>query len=386
MGTSDDDISTTTDLDSIVQIGSGAVDTSNSPEFMSAIKLGEFDIFSGNVISGGNDALNAVVTGSEDITQFADNGWVGVIGDVSQGTVRLDLFIGDILARADPFELTGDGWAGDFQVLSIDWTWFSSQSPQAFGGMLTHNGVGHPPVSFSDPAVAIEYFASADLGQERYSPGDSLVASEAISSRHLGFNNSTRLTIDDRFDGDGSSYTFLVREFVDPSVRVGDTFALVAAPAQASYVPTDFGLLSTAWNPGAGTARFGGNPTPGGATWSVMAAGVADSAFDDHAPAGDGNTFTTSLTSLYAGGVDEITTIGMTLDLWAAVSGFTNLGQVDDSGGAFGAAGAAGGVGDIRVGAIFIDGASGLNTLAHAFPPGTETVFGPGHGHATDSD
>ena len=103
IGTSVDDISTTTELDSIVQIGSGAVDTSNSPEFMSATKLGEFDIFSGNVISGGNDALKAIVTGTEDITQYADNGWVGLIGDVSQSTVRLDLFIGDILAWADPF-------------------------------------------------------------------------------------------------------------------------------------------------------------------------------------------------------------------------------------------------------------------------------------------
>ena len=136
-----------------------------------------------------------------------------------------------------------------------------------------------------------------------------------------------------------------------------------------------FSLLGSAWNPGPGTARIGGNPAPGGATWSVMAAGTSDSLTDDHAPAGAGNTFTTNLEDLYLFGVGETATVGITLDKWAAVSGFTNLGMVDDGGGPFGL----GGTGDIRVGAIFIDGFFG-STLAHAFQPGTSSIFGTNTG------
>ena len=143
----------------------------------------------------------------------------------------------------------------------------------------------------------------------------------------------------------------------------------VASPATAGYInyggTSDFTLLGTAWNPGPGTARVGANPAPGGATWSVMAPGVSDSGFHSH-----GGFSTTALTALYAGGVDEVTTIGLTLDKWAAVSGFTNLGPVADGGGVFGDPGAPGATGDIRVGAVFIDGAAGANVLAHAFGPG----------------
>jgi hypothetical protein len=110
-----------------------------------------------------------------------------------------------------------------------------------------------------------------------------------------------------------------------------------------------------------------------------MAAGIADSAADDHGPGGPGADFTTALAALYAGGVDEVTTIGLALDKWAAVSGFTNLGMVADGGAAFGAAEAASGhLGDIRVGAIYIDGAVGANVLAHAYQPGTQAIFGLG--------
>ncbi len=144
--------------------------------------------------------------------------------------------------------------------------------------------------------------------------------------------------------------------------------ALLAPPSSA------FSLLGTAWDPGAASARVGGNPAPGGATWSVMAAGVLDSAADDHSPAGAGNTATTDLSVLYAGGVSELTTINLTLDKWAAVSGFSNLGQVTDGGGPLGD-GITGFVGDIRIGAIFIDGGSGSNVLAHAFGPGTTASF-----------
>jgi hypothetical protein len=105
-----------------------------------------------------------------------------------------------------------------------------------------------------------------------------------------------------------------------------------------------------------------------------MGVGIsANGANDPH-----GGATTTSLSALYAGGVDEITTIGLTLDKWAAVSGFTNLGMVADGGGAFGATGPTGSLGDIRVGSIFIDGAAGPNVLAHAYQPGCEASFGTG--------
>ncbi len=137
---------------------------------------------------------------------------------------------------------------------------------------------------------------------------------------------------------------------------------------------TDYTLLSTAWDPGTDTARFGGNPAPGGATWSVMGAGLGDASIgvqDFH-----GGSTTSLLSALYASGVDEITTIGLALDTWAAVSLFTNLGQVADGGVGFGAANAVGGhLGDIRLGAIFIDGGIGSNVLAHAYQPGTEALF-----------
>jgi hypothetical protein len=161
--------------------------------------------------------------------------------------------------------------------------------------------------------------------------------------------------------------------------------AVLATPATASYVnfggsPSDFTLLGTAWDPGTDTARSGGNPAPGGATWSVMGAGITGfpgsgcCAADLH-----GGASTTALSALYGSGVSESATITLTLDKWAAVSLFTNLGMVVDGGAAFGAANAASGhIGDIRIGAIFIDGAAGSNVLAHAFQPFTEAIGGPG--------
>lgn len=142
-----------------------------------------------------------------------------------------------------------------------------------------------------------------------------------------------------------------------------------------SFSSSDFtflGTTPTAWDPGVGTARVGGFPAPGGATWSVMGVGLGDvSGFDAH-----GGATTTAFSALSA--LDEVALFGTAMDTWAAVSGFTNLGMVADGGGGFGAAGAAGGTGDIRVGAVFIDGASGSNVLAHAYQPGTEAIFGAG--------
>lgn len=172
---------------------------------------------------------------------------------------------------------------------------------------------------------------------------------------------------------------------------VGLTFMVLGVgwqlPAQADMIypggsggltPQDFTLLGTKWEPGPNAASFGPMGTPGSATWSVMAAGLADaSGFDAH-----GGGLTTLFTALIAG--DELAMIDACLDLWDAASGFTNLGMVADGGVGMGAAEGAGGhIGDIRVGAIDIDGAYGV--LAHNFQPGTEAIFGAGGTIAGDS-
>lgn len=164
--------------------------------------------------------------------------------------------------------------------------------------------------------------------------------------------------------------------------------AFSAPSALASYdnyggsnSASDFSLLSSAWTLGGGGRATGGAPAPGSATWSVMASGLGDvSGFDNH-----GGATTTLLSALYAGGaLDELAAIQQALNSWAAVSGFINLGQVADGGGGFGAAGNAGMIGNIRVGAVFIDGASGSNVLAHAYQPGDELYFGAGGNIAGD--
>jgi hypothetical protein len=89
-----------------------------------------------------------------------------------------------------------------------------------------------------------------------------------------------------------------------------------------------------------------------------------------------GVTFTTAGVSSYAD------LVNWALDTWAAVSGFTNLGQVADGGVNAGASEASGGaLGDIRVAAWEI---AASTTLAHAFQPGNESIFGAGGSIAGD--
>ncbi|MBT8440003.1 MAG: hypothetical protein KJO91_09765, partial [Gammaproteobacteria bacterium] len=86
-----------------------------------------------------------------------------------------------------------------------------------------------------------------------------------------------------------------------------------------SYYPTP-----TAWDPGPNTARVGGFPAAGGATWSIMGAGLSDvSGYDSHAGA-----VTQSISSLGSSQVAIEGVIDNALNTWAGVSGFTNLGQV----------------------------------------------------------
>lgn len=145
---------------------------------------------------------------------------------------------------------------------------------------------------------------------------------------------------------------------------------------------TAFSLLGTAWDPGPNTARFGGNPAPGGATWSIMAAGFSDvSTFD---PGHTGNT--QAITALGVSGFSFANYASMfnsAFNVWSTVSGWTNLGQVADGGVNAGASQSAGGhLGDIRIAAWEI---STSNVLAHAFQPGTQALFGAGGTIAGDS-
>jgi hypothetical protein len=157
--------------------------------------------------------------------------------------------------------------------------------------------------------------------------------------------------------------------------------ALCAPSAFASYAnyggleTISFSTLSTAWGMNGSTRLMTSSPAPGSASFSVMGAGLAGNGPDPH-----GGNLTSVLANLYAGGVDEATTLGLALSKWAAVSGFINLGQVADGGGAIGATGAAGGRGDIRVGAIFIDGNVGGNVLAHAYQPCNESFCNASYG------
>ncbi len=138
---------------------------------------------------------------------------------------------------------------------------------------------------------------------------------------------------------------------------------------------SNFSLSGTAWDPGTDSTREIGDPAPGGATFSIMGSG-----FLDATPFDPGHVGTTQLmTALGIPGFlisDYAAVINAALNIWDAVSGFTNLGEVPDGAVDAGAPNAFGGdVGDIRVGAWEI-GTPGV--LAHAFLPCNEALCGPG--------
>jgi hypothetical protein len=135
--------------------------------------------------------------------------------------------------------------------------------------------------------------------------------------------------------------------------------------------PADFTVLGSKWKPGPGAAEFGNYGTPGSATYSVIAAGLAAETGAGH-PVG---ALTTSLGALIgtASSVEEIAMINAAFNVWAAVANISNLGMVADGGGPFGGLGPASGVGDIRVGAMAYTPGSGV--LAHAYQPAVDGMF-----------
>ena len=174
--------------------------------------------------------------------------------------------------------------------------------------------------------------------------------------------------------------------------------SLAAPTAQAMYISlgdlttpetigdglhdSEFSTLDSSWLPDANTADFlPANPSliagPGGATWSLMGAGFGDvtiNALDssDHS----GSTLAISTLEGSLGSQTVAGIVGAALDTWAAVSLFTNLGQVADGNVGVGATEASGGhLGDIRVAAWDFNAS---NILAHTFQPGTEAIFDDG--------
>jgi hypothetical protein len=156
-----------------------------------------------------------------------------------------------------------------------------------------------------------------------------------------------------------------------------------AAPAAAATI------VGTKWEPNGAASSF--NPatppgTPGAATWSLMPAGVGVSLGDPGVH--PNNAVSVSIVGLTGlpdvGGVPyEIWAINSALDQWAAVSGFTNLGQVADGpsiepsclGGLFNGCVD---VGSIRIGAYPFVLANGVTLiLAHAYAPNTTALTPP---------
>ena len=198
------------------------------------------------------------------------------------------------------------------------------------------------------------------------------------------------LTIDRRVSsrlpfvvGDGQIRSITKR----PRMRFGRwlflSLAVIALSSPCAAAFSYLGSAPTAWLDDPNTARFTGGspdastlavPFQGGATFSIMAGNLADvSTYDSHVG------LTGDITDLAITGFafdDYVATFNTALNVWASSSGFTNLGFVPDSGADAGALEASGGhIGDIRFAAWEISGAS---TLAHAFQPATESMFGPG--------
>lgn len=152
-------------------------------------------------------------------------------------------------------------------------------------------------------------------------------------------------------------------------------------PAVGILQPSEFVTFGSAWNPGTNTAEFlPADPNliagPGGATWSLMGAGFVDVTNNDLDSANHTGATLAISTLQPSSGPSVASIVGAALDTWAAVSFFTNLGQVADGNVGVGATEASGGhLGDIRVAAWDF---TASNILAHAFQPGTEAIFNNG--------
>lgn len=171
-----------------------------------------------------------------------------------------------------------------------------------------------------------------------------------------------------------------------PSLRRGLGVALLGLAVQAMTTPVahGFAILPSKWEPGPTTAcayfvdagcTLG---TPGGATWSAMAAGILENNDDDnidswHPSPAQTDVLSNLVSDPSFGGASIESIIADAIDLWASVSGFTNLGQVADGGGVPGLDD----FGDIRVASLeYVPAGTGV--LADTINPGvTGGSFGP---------
>jgi len=161
-------------------------------------------------------------------------------------------------------------------------------------------------------------------------------------------------------------------------VTGGGTATVATSASGVGVTRSDFRVLCCAWDPGADTARFPGDTgAPGGATFSIMGAGHGDVSgiiFSDCGGCTPGDShvgLTQDISVLGVAGIAAMANAAM--DIWAAVSGFTNLGEVADGNVGVGAANSLGGnLGDIRIGAWEILAST---VLAHAFNPLTEALL-----------
>jgi hypothetical protein len=144
-------------------------------------------------------------------------------------------------------------------------------------------------------------------------------------------------------------------------MRLVTRFVVTALSVIIAGSSVDAAFISK-WQPGPESASDdpGDAGTPGSATWSIMASGLGTL---------DGNTTAdfASILAVIPGGIDAV------IDVWASVSGFSNLGQVMDAGTASGAAG--GGTGDIRIGTYNLPMGT-LDVLGQAYQPATFFDFG----------
>ena len=169
---------------------------------------------------------------------------------------------------------------------------------------------------------------------------------------------------------------------------LADLLPVAGGPASASSGGSStgyayLGINPTKWDPGENTASIhgftapAGPMTPGGASWSVMPSGTTTNAIDPHSGAGEANFYAGNLLT-GAGSGSELSIFSSALNVWAAASGFSNLGMRSDNGSPVDSLDPGVGntlFGDIRIGAFSFP-APQNHELAHGAQPGTVGVFG----------
>lgn len=150
---------------------------------------------------------------------------------------------------------------------------------------------------------------------------------------------------------------------------LGSSVILTASFASA------FTTLGTKWGmgPNVSTLLAGHEGTPGMATWSVMPAGLSIlTGSDTHE-----GSLTTSFGDLIGtpSDIEEKIMLASVYDTWASECGLTIMFSADSAAPGGSPEGVGGHIGDMRHAAI---APFPVGVLGHAFPPGTEGLFGPG--------